>query len=176
MKKYFPAAMLLVFLTCAALAASAQRDWKEYVYASDGFAISAPFQPTLQKEVKETPLGQVETHNYTMDMGNDTGVAVNATDFKLVQGVDAKLILEVTKAGIAESLHGRIVSEKEVSLGAAPGTQFDLETDANHMRLRYFFIEGKLFALVSMAPRAKPLAPETDRIFDSFRLVAAGRR
>jgi hypothetical protein len=40
------------------------------------------------------------------------------------------------------------------------------------LRFRYFFIDGKLFALMSTAPLAKPFAPETTRMFDSFRLVA----
>jgi hypothetical protein len=176
MKKYFPSAMLLTLLACAVLAASAQRDWKEYVYAGDGFAISAPLQPAFAKETKDTGIGPVEAHNYTMDLGNETSVGINVTDFKIGQGIDAKLILEATKAGIAGSLNGKIVSEKEVSLGSAPGIQFDLETDANHMRFRYFFIEGKLFALISAAPRAKSFAPETDRIFNSFRLVTAGNK
>ena len=172
MKKCFQAALLPALLACVALAAQAQGGWKEYVYAEDGFAISAPSQPVLQSESKDTPIGSVDAHNYTLDMGNDTAVGVNATDFKIGQSLDAKLVLEATKAGLAESLQGKIVSEKEISLGSAPGIELELVTEANHMRFRYFFIGGKLFALMSMAPLARPFAPETSRIFDSFRLVA----
>jgi hypothetical protein len=129
-------------------------------------------QPTLQTESKETPVGSVDAHNYTVDLGNNTAVGVNATDFKIGQGLDARLILAATKAGLAESLQGKIVSEKEISLGSEPGLELELVTDTNHLRFRYFFIDGKLFALMSTAPLARPFAPETTRMFDSFRLVA----
>jgi hypothetical protein len=101
---------------------------------------------------------------------------VNATDFKIGQAVDARLILSATKAGLAASLQGKIVSEKEISLGSSPGLELELVTDDSHMRFRYFFIDGKLFALMSTAPLAKPFAPETTRMFDSFRLVAGRGR
>lgn len=172
MKKYLWVATLSALLLCSALAVPAQSGWKEYVYADDGFAISAPMQPTLQTESKETPVGSVDAHNYTVDLGNNTAVGVNATDFKIGQGLDARLILAATKAGLAESLQGKIVSEKEISLGSEPGLELELVTDTNHLRFRYFFIDGKLFALMSTAPLARPFAPETTRMFDSFRLVA----
>ena len=172
MKKYLWLAMLSVLLVCSALAVAVQSGWKEYVYAEDGFAISAPMQPTLQTESKDTPIGSVDAHNYTVDLGNETAVGVNATDFKMGQGIDAKLVLAATKAGLAESLQAKIVSEKEISLGSEPGLELELVTDSTHLRFRYFFIDGKLFALMSTAPLAKPFAPETTRMFDSFRLVA----
>ena len=99
MKKCFQTALLSALLACVALTAQAQGGWKEYVYAEDGFAISAPFQPVLQSESKDTPIGSVDAHNYTLDLGNDTAVGVNATDFKIGQSLDAKLVLEATKAG-----------------------------------------------------------------------------
>jgi hypothetical protein len=172
MKKNLWLAMFSVLVVCSALAVAAQSGWKEYVYAEDGFAISAPIQPTVQTESKDTPIGSVDAHNYMVDLGNNTVVGVNATDFKMGQGIDSKLILAATKAGLAESLQGKIVSEKEISLGSEPGLELELVTDSTHLRFRYFFIDGKLFALMSTAPLAKPFAPETTRIFDSFRLVA----
>jgi hypothetical protein len=143
----------------------------EYVYAEDGFAISAPAQPTLQTQATETPIGPLDAHSFTVDLGNDTTVGVNATDLKMGQGIDAKLILGGIKAGLAESMQGKIVSEKEISLGSNPGVEFELVAETNHMRIRCFFIDAKLFVLMSTAPLAKPIAPETGRIFDSFRLV-----
>ena len=172
MKKFVRMAVLSALFACVALVAQAQSGWKEYVYAEDGFAISAPMQPTFQTESKDTPIGSVDAHNYTIDLGNGIAIGINATDFKIGQAVDAKLILAATKAGLAESLQGKIVSEKEISLGSEPGLELEVVTDTNHMRFRYFFINGKLFALMSTAPLAKPFAPETTRMFDSFRLVA----
>ena len=172
MKKYFQAAVLPALLACVALAAPVQSGWKEYVYAEDGFAISAPAQPSLQTEATATPVGPLDAHNYTVDLGNGSTVGVNATDFKMGQGIDAKLMLGGIKEGLAASMQGKIVSEKEISLGPNPGVEFEMVAEASHMRIRCFFIDGKLFVLMSMAPLAKPIAPETGRIFDSFRLVA----
>ncbi len=171
MKKYFLAALLSALLACVALVAQVQSGWKEYVYAEDGFAVSAPAQPTFESTPAETGLGSVDAHNYAVDLGNDNKVGISATDLKMGQGLDPKLILEAVKMGLAQSLQGKVVSEKEVSLGSASGVEIELVTDANRMRIRYFFIDGKLFALMSTSPLGKSIAPETARIFDSFRLV-----
>jgi len=171
MKKFVRMAVLPILLACVALVAQAQSGWKEYVYAEDGFAVSTPAQPTFESTPAETGLGSVDAHNYTVDLGNDNKVGISTTDLKMGQGLDPKLMLEAVKLGLAQSLQGKVVSEKEVSLGGATGVEIELVTDANRMRIRYFFIDGKLFALMSTAPLAKSIAPETARIFDSFRLV-----
>jgi len=43
-----------------------QSGWKEYVYAEDGFAVSAPAQPTFESTPAETGLGSVDAHNYAV--------------------------------------------------------------------------------------------------------------
>ena len=48
----------------AILAASQAGDWKEYVYEGDGFAISAPSEPVLQKQMMKPVAGEVEVHFY----------------------------------------------------------------------------------------------------------------
>jgi hypothetical protein len=171
MKRCFPKNLLVLLASCALAMAIQGQAWKEYVYAEDGFAITTPSEPAVQKDTRDTPMGPVESHNYVLDLGNDTGLAIDATDLKVGDAVDVKLVLEASKTGTVESLHGKILSEKEITLGPNPGIQFEMETDSQHLRMQYFFVKGKLFALVSMAPNGKPLSPETDRIFASFRLV-----
>jgi hypothetical protein len=39
-------------------------EWKEYVYAEDGFAISSPVEPRMEKRTMKPIGGEVEAHFY----------------------------------------------------------------------------------------------------------------
>src|SRR5712692_6319026 len=58
-------ALFFVFLMSRAAAAPPQTDnWKEYVYADDGFAVSAPVQPKMNKGPVKSAAGEIELHYY----------------------------------------------------------------------------------------------------------------
>jgi hypothetical protein len=166
--------MTLCFLaSCGLLAVPAlqQIEWREYSYPDDGFAVSAPGKPVLQTQNTDTAVGMVEAHNYIVDLGNDSGLAINATNMKQAEGIDVRMVLEAAKKGIAEQTNGKITSEKDVSLNGNLGLEFELQNDAYHIRARYFFFKGRLLALLAMAPGKRPIPSEADRFFNSLRML-----
>ena len=62
-------------------------------------------------------------------------------------------------------------SEKEISLDGNPGIEYEIEGSSEHYRTRYYLVNGKFFALQSFAPPGEPFVADTDRIFDSLRLL-----
>jgi len=65
----------------------------------------------------------------------------------------------------------KLVSAKEISLDGNPGIEMEIENTNFHLRARYYMVNGKVFALQSSAPSDLPFATDTDRIFDSLRLL-----
>lgn len=63
-------AMALTLVTAAA-----QTDtWREYVYSDDGFAMSAPTEPTLTTQPIYVVGGTADAHIYTIAAGPDTAL------------------------------------------------------------------------------------------------------
>jgi hypothetical protein len=145
--------------------------WKEYEYANDGFALSAPSEPLLEKKPVDTAVGHVEAHLYKIRLSGDTGIMVNVSDY----GNRTKLspeVLQKMKDAAATLVKGKIVSEKTISLDNNPGIEFELMgSEGYHSRSRYYIIGNKLIALASFAGEGKPLPPDTTRMLDSLRLL-----
>ena len=146
--------------------------WSEYTYSEDGFAISSPSKPSLESKPVDTPTGQFQAHNYSIDLGGDTGVMVSVTDY----GKNAKLspdVLQAVKNSILESVKAKLVSEKPTVLDSNPGIEFEMANEGYRARMRYYIVGSKLVGLVSYAGQGKPLPHDTTRILDSLRLLSA---
>src|SRR5579863_10770584 len=73
---------------------AAKAEWKEYPYPDDGFALTAPSQPMLQKQQQATAAGNVEMRQYSVDLGNNAGVLMSVSDFPNTADSDPEKILE----------------------------------------------------------------------------------
>ena len=147
-------------------------EWKEYSYASDGFAVSAPAEPVLNKQSQSAPAGNVEVHNYTIELGNNSGVMISSTQFPSAQG-DPKAFLQGVKNSAAGAMNGKITSEKEITLDGNPGVQFEVDSQNFHVRSRMYVVKDRLLTLVAVAPNDSKIPPTADRVFDSFKLKEA---
>lgn len=65
----------------------------------------------------------------------------------------------------------KLISDKEISLDGNPGIEYEIEGASSHSRSRSYIVNGKLLAVQSYAPVDAPFAADTDRIFDSLRLL-----
>jgi len=145
--------------------------WKEYAFADDGFAISAPYAPVLKSKPVATPAGQVQMHLYSIDLTSGSGVMINVTNY----GKDNKLspaALQLTKDATVQSISAKLLSERDISLDSNPGIEFEMGTESYRARSRYYIVESKLVAIVSYAGGGRPLPPDTSRILDSLRLLS----
>src|SRR5215813_7058320 len=155
----------------AALPQNTQKDWKEYAYNGDGFAVSAPSEPVMTKQEKETPTGNVEVHNYAIELGNNSGVMLSSAEIKGAEGVDPKLLLQNAKTGAVTAMNAKITTEKEITLETNPGVQFEAESENFHVRARMYMIKGKLLTLLAVAPATTAIPANADRIFASLKLL-----
>jgi hypothetical protein len=169
MQRRLAAMACIVLSVCVASVSAQSGDWKEYVYSDDGFAVSFPSEPTLQKSM--IPLktgGEAEMHSYAVDAGDYALLA-------MVGYYPSGSVISLTGArdGMVSAVKGRIVSERSLALGNYPGLQVEIEMDATkgRARARLYAVGEKLYQLISVAENDKPISPDTTRFFASFHLL-----
>ena len=154
--------------------------WNDYVYSDDQFAMSAPVVPTVEKQSTRVAGGSAEAHTYTMSMGDSGAFMVfvvmrNASDQRSDQEV-----LDQARIGALRAANAVVMVQSNATLGPYRGSQLDLESSGNaakkRMRDRFFVVGRRLYQLMSIAPAGESLPADTERWFDSFRLVGDGAR
>jgi hypothetical protein len=145
--------------------------WKEYAYASDGFALLAPSPPSLKEKSVDTPAGKAVMHMYTIGLGGDSGVMLSVTDYGSQAKIPPESLSKVKEATL-QSVNGKLLNEKNISLDSNPGIEFEMTgSDGYHARSRYYVVGNKLLAIVSYSGEGRPLPPDTTRMLDSLRLL-----
>ncbi len=173
MKNHFATFLFLSALLCTALAAAFQGNgWKEYAYPQDGFSVSAPVTPKMEREKAQSAAGgNVELHYYGITLAGDSGFMVVVSPVLPNDQRSPQQILAEAKTGAVESVNGKLISETAVSLGGNPGIQIEFEAGDHHSRNRYYVVGKKLYQLAALAPQGKPIPADTDKFFGSFQLV-----
>jgi hypothetical protein len=156
------------------LVASAQDNWKGFVYLEDGFSITLPVSPQFKTSVLDSAIGKLEVHTYSLDLGSDRGFAMNVIDYKTkTEPTPEKIkeILQIAKNGAINDMGGKLTVENEVELSGHKGIDFTSESGAYHLHSRFYFVGSKLYTLMTISPVKLPIASEADRIFDSLRFL-----
>jgi len=163
------AACAAVLLLAGALAAQTQ--WKTYRYASDGFAISMPSEPTPSKQSVPTEAGTFELRAY-LATDDDAALYVGVCDYgQVAEGKDPWIILEGAKNGAIKNVNGHLLSFERISLGTYPGMKFDGENDTLHFSARIYMVGTTLYQTLTASPISHPY-PASQQFFDSFQIIA----
>jgi len=171
------AGMLLCLLIAASLSASPlfaqtpQGGWREYSYANDGFAVSAPAEPAFMKQDKATPAGNVEMHNYTIELGNNSGVMISTAQVQGQPTDSPKGLLQKARDGAINAVNGKLISEQEITLQNFPGLEFQLANDAFHARVRMYLVKNRLVTVMAIAPKDSQLPANADKVLNSVKLL-----
>jgi hypothetical protein len=158
-----------IFCAVVALAFSKDSVWKEYVYAEDGFAISAPAKPKLEKKMLGRVGGEVEAHFYYFPV-KDSYLLITCFPLHPSDQRAPQQVLNDEKESAVPKL-GSLVSENSISLGGYPGIEIEAQTVPMHSRVRYYAVGRRMYMLMAVAPREKPFPAELQRWSESFRLV-----
>jgi hypothetical protein len=145
-------------------------DWKTYSYPEDGFRVSLPVPPEVEKSSVPTNLGMIQLHNYTAT-DNDTALYSGESDFGTTGAAsDADTLLQGGKNGALTNSKSHLVSEKKIMLGAYHGLEFEGEGDAYHISARIYMVGSILYQTVVISPIGKQYAGSA-RFLDSFQLI-----
>ncbi len=163
----------LLMLSFKSAIAAENENWQDYVYTSDGFAISSPSQPFFNKQMINTKAGiPVELRSYTILMGGTTCILgvidYSSSNFDMSE---PQKFLANARDGAINNVHGKLISQVPISLGNNPGLQFDGETNQYNIRERMYLVSRTLYQIVLVAPQGQPYPPAFVRVADSFHFV-----
>jgi len=164
-KKIFFAVLILTLGTAFAQ----EGDWKDYSYSDDGFSLSVPAQAVAKRDTSQAKDG-TEIHNYYYTVTADAGYMATVTDFHR-KDLNPTTVLQRIKSSTVNTAKGRLISQKPVTLGKAHGVQFEFASREYHGRVRYYFLDGKLFGVMCLVPPGQPLLPGTNRFLGSLHLL-----
>jgi len=169
MRKMRRAGLFAVCTFCTVVALSQSSVWKEYAYAEDGFAISFPKEPSIQKRTMQAKAGDVEAHLYFIAMENYNLLLMYAPLHPNDKRTPEETLNEARKGPMITG--AKLISEKSISLGKYPGLEIETEDAGYHQQGRFYAIGRRMYALTISVPREKPFPEGLQRWYDSFRLV-----
>jgi len=145
--------------------------WKSYSYPTDGFMVSYPSEPALQKKNVPTDAGTFELRAYLAEDGQ-TALFVGVCDYgSAAAGRSPDTVLQGAKTGAITNVSGHLVSETKIALGTYPGVGFEAENDSFHFSARVYLVGTTLYQSLV----AYPIGKQYDgamRFLDSFQLIA----
>jgi hypothetical protein len=164
--------LLVLTLAISAVVAQGQSSaWKTYSYAADGFSISAPSEPTFDKQEIKGELATTEMHSYIVDMKEAGVLFTSTTDASAAVKVKtSQQILDDAAQGAMENVKSQLVHKSNITLGGNPGVNFESKNEAQYFTARIYVVGNTLYVNVVVTTLTQPYA-ETARFLDSFRLI-----
>ncbi len=151
-----------------------QPQWKTYSYPADGFSISTPSLPKLDKQNVKTDAGTFELRAYLVEDGS-SALYVGVCDYgQTGAGRDPDTVLQGAKNGAITNVQAHIVSEGKISLGVYPGLSFEAENTDFHLSARIFYLGTTLYQTLIARALSEPYA-NADVFLNSFQLLARTR-
>jgi hypothetical protein len=167
MKKQWLASLLALLSCCFVTACKKGDGWEEYKYRDAGFAISSPLMPIPAPPSPDEP----NTKAYGIKYNNRSEILITAGPLDMWENLPDQEKLQRLKDLTVQGTSSKLLSEKEILLDGNPGIEMEIENINFHLRGRYYMVNGKVFALQSTAPPGEPFVTDTDRVFDSLRLL-----
>jgi hypothetical protein len=152
-------------LAVALLAAgggTAQEGWKEFTWKEGKCSLLLPGKPTEKKD--------------SLQVADKQGVyMVYFADSPAMAKADAATIKQVfdkARDALVESLKGKLLSEKEVTLGKHKGRELQIEAPKIGVyRTRLFQIGERYYQIILTAPKEVATSKEADKFFGSFKVL-----
>src|SRR5215470_15718555 len=167
MKKHWIGSLLVLLSCCLVTACKKGDGWDEYKYKDAGFAISAPRLPIPRPTSPDEP----NTRAYGLKYDNRSEILFSMGPLDMFENLPDKEKLQKLKDLTVQGTSSKLIAEKEIELDGNPGLELEMESHSQHLRERYYIVNGKIVSILSSAPAGQPLVTDTDRIFDSLRLL-----
>jgi hypothetical protein len=168
-----PAGIAVVALLTLLFAGTAEAaSWMEYAYPNDGFAISAPSKPALEKDTLRLPSGILEQHTYTIKMTGGAEFSVVVAPVAQNEQRQVPQLLSDFKRFARMGIGVTHASDQPISLAGYAGLQMEDTTATDRFARRYFVVGRKTYQVVAFTPlNQPPLSAEETQFFNSFRLI-----
>jgi len=160
-------------------------EWKEYAYADDGFAISAPLEPHTSPHYIDGGRGEgLLGHSYFFSLPRQMK---NGTYRFLLEAISRREIDQRTPEQVLEKAKdiyasylgtsfkyatpATVIFEKPISIGKYPGIEFEMQHDNLRYLGRFYVVDRRVYSLTVGTQTQVPFPEEMQRWYNSFRLI-----
>ena len=169
--KYCTSIVIAVGLMLVAVVGASAQDWVKIAPAGQGFEVMMPGTVEPSIETKAGPEGPVTTTLYILRA--PTGVfLVGYADYDPKFNFDIRAEINANRDNFMKSFKdGKILGEKERSVGGGPGIEFTADLNATtFMTSRVFVIGRRPYQLAFISAKGSDQA-DAAKFFDSFKVV-----
>jgi hypothetical protein len=154
-------------LALAAVACSPQLDWREFRSEEGRFAAVLPGKPKFEEHELWGRPGMV-MHLWSARAGG----AVYGVGYADAPSADAALVSR-TRDALVANVGGRILTDREITLGAARGREFTAEGPKATLMARVVVADRRLYQVALIGGKDSIDATGAETFFSSFRLLPA---
>lgn len=149
-----------------------QAEWPKFKSTEENFVISMPGEPEQERNSAPGPFGNGH-HIYSVE-SNGISYTISNSVFENppARPKDIKRALDLARDLLLTVSVGKLLSDRDISLGGFPGREVRIEKDKKIWSLRAYIVKGRMYQLMTTEPKAKEQSPETSKFFDSFQLLA----
>ncbi len=167
----------VVMVIVIGMGCDAFRSWEPYESKDGWFSVEFPGSPKIQKIPFAVPtLGSVDLHMFSVELRSG---AYAVCYYDLPEEAEGKLADDVLLENMAKEFYTKIgtgrFAKKEIELDNYPG--LETEGEVRHgstkgvARFRCYLVDGRLFMLQAIGVKSFVSSSDTDRFFDSFKLL-----
>lgn len=158
-------------LLCLAAALNAQTEkWNTYKYSEDGFRVSFPAEPKLERKQQDAEKGSIKFSSYCAQISTAYLCAAVIDQGPQATGMDPAILMERAKIGILSAPKTHKLSEEQINLDGHSGVELETESDTVHIFTRIYMVDSTLYQTMVTVPVGDRY-PGTGRFLDSFRLI-----
>ncbi|OLP17320.1 hypothetical protein BST81_16055 [Leptolyngbya sp. 'hensonii'] len=170
--------------TVLAQASEAKKSvWKSFLSQTGGFTILMPGDPLASKQTQNTQMGAIDTQMFVVERQQDSVaymVAYSDLPPNLVQQVskgeaNVEQLFRGVRDGFVESIKGKILDERQITLAGYPGREIWLELPRDRKaRNRIFLVNQRLYQVVVVVGKDKEkyLVKSVEGYLNSFKLLS----
>lgn len=135
--------------------------------APEGAGFSVLFPGKAVETIKQK--SSFTLHSFSVVAGRATYVA-SYSDY-VAGKLDPTTALTTNRDKFIQSLQGKLISSREITIDGHTGIDFTSETPAANVRSQLFLIENRMFQTVAFVYKDADQTDYVNRFFDSFRFT-----
>jgi hypothetical protein len=150
-------------------------DWKKFTSREGAFSVLMPGTPVAKREAVPTPIGQVVTHFFSLEVQQGTNLTVSFAEVPQgllgLEGVD-DLLLTMARDAAVKQVDGKLLKDEPVKLNQRiPGREFQIDVGLGSiLRMRVFLVQNRVYQIVAAGPKDYATGKDADKFLDSFML------
>jgi hypothetical protein len=143
----------------------------QFVSKEGEFSVKLPAEPQPNSQVVDTAVGKVTMHYFSVETnsGNNAYMVIYA-DYPTVPS-DPATTVDNAVNGQADSVKGKIIEVKKVTLNGWPGKTARIENaDTTYLTAAYM-AENRLYQLIFVTPKGETIPSDVAEFFASFQIT-----